>query len=389
MTETRISPPAWLALPEVQTLLAAFGTHELRFVGGCVRDTLMGRSVGDMDAATPAPPEAVTALLAAAGIRVIPTGLKHGTVTALIGRRSFEITTLREDAACDGRHAEVRYTDDWEADAARRDFTLNALYMDAAGTLYAYGSGVEDARRGRIRFIGDARDRIREDYLRILRFFRFYATHGTPPADTEARAACRAEAEGIALLSGERIRGEMLTLLAAPRPMESLSLMAEAGVLAHMLPCPADLALCERLAAPADPLLRLAALIAAGGGEAACTLAERWRLSRAERERLARALTPPGGAFTEPRVKALIRRYGREAAGDWLRLGAARGETAGDGLLQLARDWQPPVFPVTGKDLLERGIPPGKAMGEQLRALEVEWEKSGYRPDKAALLSLL
>lgn len=388
MTKTHLPLPTWLVEAEVQTLLAAFAREkrELRFVGGCVRDTLMGRAVGDIDAATPAPPETVMALLEAAHIRVLPTGLKHGTVTALIDGRSFEITTLREDAACDGRHAEVRYTDSWAADAARRDFTLNALYLDAAGTLYDYGSGVEDAKLGHIRFIGNAGERIREDYLRILRFFRFYATHGTPPADNVALAACRAEAGGISRLSGERIRAEMFKLLAAKAPLEAVSLMTETGVLAELLPCPANLGVFAGLSGPADPLLRLAALMHGADKKAVLALATRWRLSGVERERLALALTPRE-VTTEAQVKALIRRYGREAVIDWLRLRLACGETVDKSLLPIAQHWQPPEFPVTGKDLLERGIAPGKAMGEQLATLEEQWETSGYTLDKAALLA--
>ena len=200
--------PAWLEWPETQSLVRAFAAKntELRFVGGAVRDALAGRATSDVDVATPALPEAVMELLAAANIQAIPTGIKHGTVTAVLDKKHFEITTLRKDVSTDGRHAEVAYTDDWKADAARRDFTMNALYLSPAGELFDYFEGEKDAMAGRVRFIGGADARIKEDYLRILRFFRFYAWMGKGEADADALAACAANAPKIATLSGERIR---------------------------------------------------------------------------------------------------------------------------------------------------------------------------------------
>ncbi|MEE8534186.1 MAG: CCA tRNA nucleotidyltransferase, partial [Alphaproteobacteria bacterium] len=209
---------------------------EVRFVGGCVRDAVAGRKVTDVDIATPDPPETVTRLLEAAGIRVVPTGIAHGTVTAVIRHRHFEITTLRRDVETYGRRAKVAFTDDWTADAARRDFTINALFCDPDGTLYDPFGGIDDLDAGRVRFVGDAVKRIKEDVLRLLRFFRFYAHYGRPPPDAEALAACRAMARALPGLSGERVSAELLRLLAAPDPAAVLALMIEAEVLAFVLP---------------------------------------------------------------------------------------------------------------------------------------------------------
>ena len=392
--------PDWLREDATRALLAAFAAHgqALRFVGGCVRDTLMERPVGDLDAATPAMPGTVMALLEAEGIKTIPTGLKHGTVTAIILDRQIEITTLREDAACDGRHAEVRYTDDWQRDAARRDFTMNALYMDAAGEVYDYFGGLGDLAARRLRFIGDPVARIREDYLRILRFFRFYATHAAPPPDEEALAACTAEATGIANLSGERIRAEMFKLLAAPDPVPSLKLMEACGVLKEIGVAAPDYAALE-LPAPADPLLQLLLLlghVASPNPEegadilAALALSERWRLSNAERDRLTTGLvTPTPEKITDAQAKAFLRREGETCYRDWIwRWHAQHPQEAENAhaLLALPERWPVPLFPVTGKDLLARGVPQGEGLGKLLAELEAAWEASDYTLDKEALL---
>jgi poly(A) polymerase len=230
----------WLAAPESRRVLAALAAdgRPARFVGGCVRDALLdpARDVADLDLATPERPERVMALCRAAGLKVIPTGLKHGTVTVHDGARTYEVTTLRRDVATDGRHAVVEFTDDFAADAARRDFTINAMSCDAEGRLFDPFNGREDLAAGRVRFVGDARARIVEDYLRILRYFRFYARFGRAPVDAEALGACAALAGGIGRLSGERVRQELLKLLVAPGAVASLGLMREAGVLGHVLP---------------------------------------------------------------------------------------------------------------------------------------------------------
>ncbi|MFQ5959208.1 MAG: CCA tRNA nucleotidyltransferase, partial [Alphaproteobacteria bacterium] len=233
-----IEPQRWMTVRATRAVVDALRAQgaEVRFVGGCVRDAVAGRKVTDVDIATPDPPETVIRLLEAAGIRVVPTGIKHGTVTAVVARRPFEITTLRRDVETYGRHAKVAFTDDWTADAARRDFTINALFCAPDGTLYDPFGGLDDLRAGRVRFVGDAVQRIREDVLRLLRFFRFYAHYGRPPPDAEALAACRAMALALPSLSGERVCAELLRLLAADDPAAVLELMIEADVLEFVLP---------------------------------------------------------------------------------------------------------------------------------------------------------
>src|SRR5262249_44857902 len=220
--------------PPTQAVMVALGAA--RFVGGCVRAALLGRAIGDTDIATPPPPDAVPRRLEAAGIKVVPTGLAHGTVTAVVAPRHFEITTLRRDVETYGRHARVEYTDDWAADAARRDFTMNALFCSADGTIYDPFGGLDDLRAQRGRFVGDPAERIREDGLRLLRFVRFHAHAGKPPRDPAALTACRALAHFLPTLSGERVCAETLKLLSAPQPADVVDLMRENGVLAHFLP---------------------------------------------------------------------------------------------------------------------------------------------------------
>ncbi|MGH6904305.1 MAG: CCA tRNA nucleotidyltransferase, partial [Geminicoccaceae bacterium] len=298
----------WLTAPASRAVLAALeaGGRPVRFVGGCVRDGLLGRPDAgrEIDLATPERPEQVMRLLEAAGLRAIPTGLAHGTVATTAGGRTFEITTLRRDLACDGRHAEVAFTDDFRVDAARRDFTINAMSCDREGRLYDYFEGQADLAAGRVRFVGAAAARIVEDYLRILRFFRFFAHHGRPPADAEALRACRAAAPGLQRLSGERIQAEMRTLLEAGDPLPALRLMVETGVLGQIIPGPVALERLARLielAPESDPLIRLAALLRPPPAEPATTdrVALRWRLSNHDGARLL-ALT----AAPLPRLRA-------------------------------------------------------------------------------------
>src|SRR5215510_13136350 len=225
----RLDPQPWMIAAETVAVMAALSSAggEARFVGGCVRDALLGRPVTDVDIATHEPPERVMNLLSRAGIKAVPTGIKHGTVTAVIGRKHFEITTLRRDVETYGRHARVEYTNDWAADAARRDFTMNALFCSLDGTIYDPFGGLADLREHRVRFVGDAEARIREDVLRLLRFFRFYAHYGAPPPDAAALAACRALAPLLPTLSGERVCGETLKLLLAPEPASVFATMRD------------------------------------------------------------------------------------------------------------------------------------------------------------------
>lgn len=401
-----------MTAPETRRVVAALSAKgaEVRFVGGCVRDAILGRAVKDIDIATHDPPETVMALLAAAGIEAIPTGIAHGTVTAVVGRQHFEITTLREDVETYGRRAKVAFTDDWTADAARRDLTINALFLAPDGTLYDPFGGLADLEAGRIRFVGDARMRIKEDVLRLLRFFRFYAHYGRPPPDADALAACRELAPLLATLSGERVAGETLKLLTAPDPASTAELMIEQGVLAHALP-EADgvarlraLVTLEGIGTGADPLRRLAALIdPANGAAGANATAERLRLSNAGRERLVALLAPEIAVDSEMTVKALRRalyRFGSARLGDlallaWAAEIAAAGPSprrtveAWRALLAAAEAWTPQTLPVKGRDALDLGVPAGPKVGALLAALEAWWIDEDFKPDRAACLRKL
>jgi poly(A) polymerase len=391
----------WLAAPASRRLLEALmaGGRPARFVGGCVRDGLLGldQAGRDLDLATPEPPERVIALLEAAGLKAIPTGLAHGTVTAVTDARRFEITTLRRDLATDGRHASVAFTEDFEADAARRDFTINAMSCDREGRLFDYFGGRADLAAGRVRFVGPAAARIAEDYLRILRFFRFLAHYGQPPADAEALRACTAAAPEIARLSGERVQAEMRKLLEAKDPLPALDLMVETGVLAQVFlaatPARDRLARLLALAPDADWLLRLAALLR-GQARAAGELASRWRLSGRDVERLlilAENPLPALRATTAARRQALHRR-GAERYADLVRLAAAEdpakdaGAALAEALAESAR-WQPKTLPITGHDVMALGVPAGPAIGEVLAKVEDWWTSQDFRADHAACLA--
>jgi len=233
-----LGPQPWMAAASTKALMEALAANgsEPRFVGGCVRDALAKREVKDVDVATPETPDAVLKLLERAAIKAVPTGIEHGTVTAVFPDRSFEVTTLRRDEETDGRHAKVAFTDDWVADAERRDFTINAMSATTDGAVYDYNQGIADLAHGRVRFIGRAETRIDEDYLRILRFFRFQGGYGKPPLSRDALAACRSRAPKLAELSGERVRSEMLKILLVPDPADILVHMQGAGALAVVLP---------------------------------------------------------------------------------------------------------------------------------------------------------
>lgn len=395
----RLEAP-WLTMPASRRVLAALATggRPARFVGGCVRDALLapGADVADLDLATPEPPERVLALLDAAGIAAIPTGLRHGTVTAHLAGHRYEITTLRRDVACFGRHAEVAFTDDFAADAARRDFTINALSCDGDGRLHDPVGGLADLRAGRVRFVGEPRRRIAEDFLRILRFFRFHVRFGRGAPDAAALAACAELGAGIDRLSGERIRQELFGILATPRAAEALALMQAAGVLGRVLPGAADLATLRRLVATApeaDPLLRLAAVLRRAAPDVVA-LAARLRLANVQAERLALLLaTPlPDTTAPAPAQRLLLYRLGPEVYADLVRLAAATGAAEpADAVacLERAAAWRPPVFPLKGADLLARGLAPGPGIGRRLAAVRRWWEERDFHPDRAACLACL
>lgn len=417
----QLPPQDWLTQPDTRTVMAALAARgaTARFAGGCVRDALLGRPVADVDIAIDVPPEETLALLAAAGIRAVPTGLAHGTVTAVLPGRSFEITTLRRDVETDGRHAVVAFTDDWAADAMRRDLTINALYADADGAVYDYCEGLADLGARRVRFVGDAAARVEEDVLRILRFFRFFGRYGAPPPDVEALAACRRFAPRIAGLSGERIAREMLKILSGPDPAEVILLMRGEGVARQVLPepfAPGRLRVLSWLETrglvglEADPIRRLAALIATldpvADADRAAALAGRWRLSNREADRLAgclaadrphagmsradarRALADCGPETWRDRVLLAWAEY-RHGYGAGGPLPGSRGSAAWEALLRLPETAPVPPFPLKGADALALGVPPGPRVGELLRAVEAEWRAEDFAADRAALLDRL
>ncbi len=387
---------------ETLGLLAAL-KGEARFVGGCVRNALLGVTVDDIDLATPLVPEEVMARLREAGISVIATGIAHGTVTAVIGAQHYEITTLRRDESTDGRHAEVSFSTDWNQDAARRDFTMNALYADAAGTIYDYHDGLADLKAGRIRFIGEPRARLREDYLRILRLFRFYAHYGRSEPERSALEAVMAEREGLQRLSGERIAKEMLKLLAAPDPLPALRLMGACQVLELILPGPLNFARAERLVqsdndcffAP-DPVLRLAALL---GDEVprVGALAGRWRLSndvRARLEDLAGGREKIVCYLSIREMRKLLYRLGKARFVDRVRLrwaedGKASNQVSWRALLEMARSWERPQFPLSGRDVMAAGIAQGPQIGKVLAEVEDWWIDADFIDDPFSLAERL
>jgi len=364
---------ALLADPDLAPILAAL--PQARVVGGAVRDALAGLPVADIDIATPEPPKTSMARLSEAGLRVVPTGLAHGTVTAISNHRPFEITTLRRDVATDGRHARVAWTDDWRADAARRDFTINALSADRAGGLHDFFGGQADLAAGRVRFVGEAALRIAEDYLRVLRFFRFYARYGRGAADGEASTAIAAAVDGLRVLSAERIWSEIKRILQAPDPVPAMDLMQRLGVLAAVLPEGADLgklaALVQR-GAPADPLLRMAALL---DGDAQ-RFARRLKLSAAEEARLGAWRVGPVPQGDVADLRRLLAAEDADVLIGRVWLADLPTGERGAWLEKLATTPKP-VFPLEGRDALALGAAPGPKVGAALRRVRVWWMEGG------------
>jgi poly(A) polymerase/tRNA nucleotidyltransferase (CCA-adding enzyme) len=377
---------AWpvLADPALAPVLAAL--PEARLVGGAVRDALAGLEVADIDLATPEPPEESLRRLEAAGLRVVPTGLAHGTVTAISQHRPFEITTLRRDVETDGRHASVAWTDDWREDAARRDFTINAMSLGRDGVLHDFFGGAEDLRHGRVRFVGDAAARVAEDYLRVLRFFRFFARYGRGQPDAAAVAAIAAGVPGLAGLSAERVWSELKRILAAPDPVAAVRLMARLGVLGAVMRADVErLAALVARGAPADPVLRLAALL----DEDAVGFGRRLRLSLAEQARLValRGMPIPGGG-DDAALRRLLADEDAETLTGRVWLADLPGDVAADLRARLGAMARP-VFPLEGRDALALGASPGPAVGAALRAVRAWWLDGGCVADRAALVEAL
>lgn len=382
----------WRSDPSVAAVIGALENAGggPRFVGGCVRDRLLGRPGADIDVASMLVPAVAMAVLKGAGLRVVPTGIDHGTITAIGVGRAIEVTTLRRDISTDGRRAVVAFTDDWREDAARRDFTMNALSADPDGRVYDYFDGVADAKAGRVRFIGRATDRIAEDVLRILRFFRFHAHYGRPPPDAEAMEACRRMASAVSGLSAERVRNEVLKLLTAPDPASTWRLMVETGVAVHAVGADGDVDRLSRmvgLAPASDPLLRLRALL-----PDAVDLADRLRLSNAERDRLAALSSVRAHPdMDDDALRRALYRHGGTVFGDAVLLARAANPTAAGfaRLTDAAADWRARTLPVGGADVLALGIEPGPAVGRLLAAVEDWWIDGGFSADREACLSEL
>lgn len=395
----------WLHRRGVQAVFAALAGagFEGRAVGGCVRNALLGFAARDVDMATDAQPDDVIAAAAAHELRAIPTGAEHGTVTLLAHGDTIEVTTLREDVETFGRHARVAFTADWAADAGRRDFTMNALYCDSDGRVYDPLGGIDDLMARRVRFIGDARARIREDYLRILRFFRLFAEFGIGPPDRTALDACLAERQGLEQLSGERVQSEILRLLAAMRAPEAVEAMLDFAILPEVLataPRPGRLshliAIEHMLALTGDPVLRLAAL-GMHVVEDAERLAKRLRLSKGQAGRLgvfATRLPHIAPALPAACVRATLYRHGPEnyclhVLASWLNSGEPAADETWRALYKLPERWRAPVLPVGGGDVMALGIEPGPEVGNLLRALEDWWVAGDFSADRDQLCTRL
>lgn len=395
----RLDPAGFLSRPELQRLFAVLdGDGERAMaVGGAVRNALMGQDPQDVDLATTALPQEVIRRAEAAGLKAVPTGIEHGTVTVIVGHHPYEVTTLREDIETDGRRAKVVFGRDFAHDARRRDFTMNALYADRDGAVHDHVGGVADIAARRVCFIGDPGQRIREDYLRILRLFRFHAAYGHGPIDRAALTAAIRERLGLERLSRERIRIELLKTLPAPRSPEALAEMADAGILDLILAGVADLGAFGRLGGDRhDPILALGAL-GVRVQEDAARLAERLRLSNAERDRLAgiaQALEHLGGT-AEPETGTGVRQLAWKLDGsvvaDALTILAARRPCQSELLLEraiLARA-PLPASPWSGADLLRRGLEPGPQIGRVLDRAEALWSAADFPSDPEVLDTLL
>ncbi|MEM6948221.1 MAG: CCA tRNA nucleotidyltransferase [Pseudomonadota bacterium] len=394
---TNLHNADWLARKETRTVVGALDAAKpggVRFVGGCVRNMLMGRPVDDIDLATQLRPDAVIAALQAAGLRAIPTGYDHGTITALVGEVPFEITTLRRDVETDGRRAVVAFTQDWAEDAARRDFRFNALYAEPDGTLHdPTGGGVQDAAAGKVIFIGDPDQRLQEDYLRILRFYRFNAWYGAA-IDGAGQAACARRAAGLSHIAGERIWKEIEKLLRAPDPALALEAMEAAGVLLQVLPGASAAgfrAFTEIVDTPWDPLRRLMALLPRDE-VAAARIAKALRLSNAERDRImawaASEVALPRD-MPAPAARAAAYRLGHRTFFDRLYTQMARDGAAPWQAVHDAVDgWGRPSFPLRGQDLVDLGWS-GPDIGAALQDLEAWWIGEDFQPGRSELLARL
>jgi poly(A) polymerase len=407
MTEKAISsaaPPSlkdaeWLKRPETRRVFAALSSDgvETRAVGGAVRNALLGETVTEIDLATTATPEQVIALAKKAGLKPLPTGIEHGTVTVIADGVPFEVTTLRSDVETFGRHATVAFTKDWEEDARRRDFTLNALYAGSDGTVFDPLGGYGDLIAGRVRFIGDAEARIKEDYLRILRFFRFNAYYGKGPLDEAGLKAAVKLRSGLDRLSAERVSAELRSLLVAPQAVRGVEALFDYGLLVDLLGGAPRLVRFERLVAieealslEPDPMLRLAAL-GVFVPEDAVRLAARLRLSNAERGVLELGSAKRDELPGDDAAKHALYHLGESNFAShvllaWADLGAGHEDKAWRAALALPERWQAPAFPLRGSDVMALDFK-GPEIGQMLRRLEAEWIEGGFAASRDELLA--
>ena len=399
----RLANQPWLTSPAATRVMDALDKARpdcARFVGGCVRNALLNEPVADIDIATQLTPDQVEQAMRAANIAVHPTGIEHGTLTVVADHQPFEVTTLRQDVETDGRRATVAFTEDWAVDAQRRDFRMNALYADRAGTVYdPTGGGLDDIRDRCIVFVGDAETRIREDHLRILRFFRFQAWYGQSAPNSAGLAACSKLRSGLAGISAERIWIETRKLLAAPKPMPSLEAMEETGVLAQLFPNTKGLTLLNKLVAldaregfTPDPLLRFLALFWKDA-PAIHAVANQLKLSNEERQRLnwsAKDDTPLSSDITPKALRAGLYRSSQQVIRDRVTLEWANDNSpAWRAVLSSINTWQRPTMPITGADLLARNIKEGPQLGATLRKLESLWLESDFQLSQSELLKHL
>jgi poly(A) polymerase len=379
---------SWLNEPRLQNVLRVLNTDgETRVAGGAVRNALLGVPVADVDIATTLLPDQVMRISKSAGFAVHLTGIEHGTVTVVNDRAAFEVTTLRNDIETDGRHAVVSFTHDWAEDAARRDFTVNALYCDLSGNIYDFTNGYMDILKRKVRFVGVPSQRIREDYLRILRFFRFHAYYGKGKTDEAGMKACVRLKAGLKTLSAERVRQELLKLLVGPNAVKVLKLMAEAGILKIILPHTDEWRILCRL--PVDAVLRTFVL-----AKEPSALKDRLRLSNVDADRLQSLASAPdlSPSLSQPERRRLLYHIGVERWRDAVHLGWAKSRAKSDDvkwseLLALSGTWTPPVLPVKGADIVAAGFAPGPKVGQVLSALEDWWVASDFAPTKNDLLA--
>ena len=382
---------AWLNEPRLQKVMAvlARGGGEVRVAGGAVRNALLGVPIADVDLATTMLPQDVMRVCKAAGLGVHPTGFEHGTVTVVNGGVPFEVTTLRRDVQTDGRRAVVAFSLDWAEDVMRRDFTMNAMYCDAGGKIYDFTNGYADLLRNRVRFVGEADLRIKEDYLRILRFFRFHAWFGKGAPDEIGLAACAKLKSGLKKISSERIRQEMFKLVVAPRAVATLKIMDTSGVLKTIVPYTDDWRLIGRL--PEDAVLRLYGL-----AKKPAAMRDILRLSNVEAQRVEGLAAAPdlSPRLKPPEQRAMLYHLGLQVWVDavqfnWAKGRASKADSKWQALLDLPKRWSIPKLPINGQDLLAAGIASGPHMGEVFRSLEDWWVANDFVPTREELLERL